>query len=65
MLDKNLEDLPKKLKHKVMVPLGDLAFMPGEIVHTNEVTVLLGDNYFVKSTTQHARTIVGRRIQCI
>ncbi|KAK7891661.1 hypothetical protein WMY93_023624 [Mugilogobius chulae] len=28
------------------VPFGPLAFMPGKLVHTNEVTVLLGDNWF-------------------
>ena len=28
------------------VPFGPLAFMPGKMVHTNEITVLLGDNWF-------------------
>ena len=29
-------------RHEVMVPIGTKAFMPGELVHTNEVMVLLG-----------------------
>ena len=41
------------MRHKIMVPLGSMAFMPGELVHTNEVVVLLGDNYFAeRSATQ-------------
>jgi unconventional prefoldin RPB5 interactor 1 len=30
-----------------MVPLGPMAFMPGELVHTNEVLVLLGDSRWI------------------
>mmetsp|Transcript_27863 Transcript_27863/g.43482 ORF Transcript_27863/g.43482 Transcript_27863/m.43482 type:complete len:81 (-) Transcript_27863:56-298(-) len=34
-----LKDLPSKVRHDIMVPLGSLAFMPGQLVHTNETTV--------------------------
>lgn len=48
-----------------MVPFGDLAFMPGELVHTNEVMVLLGDNYFVETSAHHASEILERRVQVV
>ncbi|KAJ3044245.1 uri1, prefoldin-like chaperone [Rhizophlyctis rosea] len=51
----------KSVRKQIMVPIGDLAFMPGEIVHTNEVTVLLGDNWFVECSADHAVGIVERR----
>lgn len=48
-----------------MVPIGELAFMPGELVHTNEITVLLGENYFVERSVIQARQILRRRRQCV
>ncbi|KAJ3035508.1 uri1, prefoldin-like chaperone, partial [Rhizophlyctis rosea] len=56
-----LQELPKVVRKQIMVPLGDLAFMPGAIVHTNEVTVLLGENWFVECSADHAAGIVVRR----
>ena len=44
------------------VPFGKLSFMPGQLVHTNEVTVLLGDNWFVDRSAKQATQIVNRRI---
>ncbi|XP_043923245.1 unconventional prefoldin RPB5 interactor 1 isoform X2 [Protopterus annectens] len=44
-----------------MVPFGPLAFMPGKLVHTNEVTVLLGDNWFAKCSAKQAVDIAKRR----
>ncbi|MBN3305960.1 RMP protein, partial [Amia calva] len=43
------------------VPFGPLAFMPGKLVHTNEVTVLLGDNWFAKCSTKQAINLVEHR----
>lgn len=48
-----------------MVPLGPMAFMPGELVHTNELMVLLGDNYFVERSAAQAAEIMQRRIDVI
>ena len=62
-LDQQLETLPAKTSHKVAVPMGPLAFMEGHLHHTNEVLVLLGDNYFAERSAQQARGIVGRRIE--
>lgn len=50
--------------HREQVPFGPLAFMPGKLVHTNEVTVLLGDNWFAKCSAKQARGIVAHRMSC-
>ena len=39
--------------------------MPGQLVHTNEITVLLGDNYFLERSASQAADIVLRRLQGI
>ena len=44
-----------------MVPLGACAFSPGYIQHCNELTVLLGDNYFVERSVKQTREILKRR----
>ena len=31
-----------------MIPFGKLAFIPGRVIHSNEILVLLGENYFVE-----------------
>lgn len=46
------------------VPFGKLAFMPGKLVHSNEVLVLLGDDYFAWRSAAQAGEIVQRRIAC-
>ena len=61
-LNSLLEELPTKLRHEVMVPFGSLAFFEGSIEHTNEVLMLLGDNWFVERTAARAtQTINSRR----
>ncbi|KAK3086125.1 hypothetical protein FSP39_013907, partial [Pinctada imbricata] len=64
-LQERLLSLPDKMKHEVMVPFGSVAFMPGELVHTNEILVLLGDNWFVDRSAKQAAEIVQRRIKSI
>ncbi|BFZ13454.1 hypothetical protein BsWGS_16493 [Bradybaena similaris] len=62
-LQDRLRTLPDKLTHDVMVPFGKLAFMPGRLTHTNEILVLLGDNWFVERSAKQAVDIINRRIQ--
>ena len=38
--------------------------MPGQLVHTNEVLVSLGDNWFAHCSAQQSVDIIGRRLQC-
>ncbi|XP_022342457.2 uncharacterized protein LOC111136120 [Crassostrea virginica] len=64
-LKDRLTTLPDKVTHDVTVPLGPLAFMPGKIVHTNEILVLLGDNWFVERSAKQATEIIGRRIKTV
>lgn len=60
-LQERLSTLPDKLSYNVMVPFGPFAFMPGKLVHTNEVTVLLGDNWFAKCSAKQAVGLVAHR----
>uniref|UniRef100_A0A3Q0RNC6 URI1 prefoldin like chaperone n=1 Tax=Amphilophus citrinellus TaxID=61819 RepID=A0A3Q0RNC6_AMPCI len=62
-LDDRLKTLPDQLSYDIMVPFGPLAFMPGKLVHTNEVTVLLGDNWFTKCSAKQAQKIVDHRMK--
>ncbi|XP_056137623.1 unconventional prefoldin RPB5 interactor 1 [Lampris incognitus] len=60
-LTDRLNTLPDQLSYDIMVPFGPLAFMPGKMVHTNEVSVLLGDNWFAKCSAKQAQKIVDHR----
>ncbi|KAJ8272096.1 hypothetical protein COCON_G00109550 [Conger conger] len=60
-LQERLRTLPDKLSYDIMVPFGPLAFMPGKLVHTNEVTVLLGDNWFAKCSAKQAVGLAEHR----
>ncbi|PVD22277.1 hypothetical protein C0Q70_18085 [Pomacea canaliculata] len=62
-LRERLLTLPNKLLHNVMVPFGDLAFMPGRLIHTNELLVLLGDSYFLECSAIQAADIASRRLK--
>ncbi|KAL0968488.1 hypothetical protein UPYG_G00267530 [Umbra pygmaea] len=61
VLQDRLKTLPDKVSHDVMVPFGSLAFMPGKLVHTNEITVLLGDSWFAKCSAKQAQKLVEHR----
>lgn len=41
------------------------AFMPGRLVNTNEILVLLGENWFVERSTKQAREMIDRRLVSI
>lgn len=49
----------------LQVPFGRFGFIPGRMYHTNEVMVLLGDNWFAKRTAKQALEIAERRKQCM
>ncbi|KAK6624134.1 hypothetical protein RUM44_010992 [Polyplax serrata] len=58
-----LTELPQKLTHSVMVPIGPKALMPGKIVHSNEFLVNLGETWFVKRTGHQTKEMCDRRIK--
>ncbi|XP_063722562.1 unconventional prefoldin RPB5 interactor-like isoform X2 [Symsagittifera roscoffensis] len=60
-----LKEVSGKLRCPTMVPLSKVAFMPGELIHTNEVLVLLGDGYFVETTAAKASQIADKRLSLI
>jgi prefoldin subunit 5 len=38
--------------------------MPGKLVHTNEILVLLGDDWFVEKSAKQACEVIDRRMKC-
>lgn len=60
-----LATLPDKVSYEIMVPFTSLAFMPGRLVHTNELLVLLGDNWFAERSAKEAAEIVDRRLKVV
>ena len=38
--------------------------MPGQLIHTNEIIVLLGDNWFAERSAIQATEIAKRRLKC-
>jgi prefoldin subunit 5 len=45
------------------VPISKVGYFPyGEIKHSNEFLVALGDNYFIERTSQECQPIIDRRI---
>ena len=63
LLDEKLSTITDKTQYDVMVPFGGKkAFFEGQLVHTNEIMVLLGDNWFVERSAKEAREICKRRM---
>jgi hypothetical protein len=55
--------LTLSLKRCAQAPIGKLAFVPARLEHTNELLVLLGDNYFVERSATQTRGIIERRLE--
>lgn len=62
-LRQKLTSLSDKTTHQVMVPLTSKAFMRGHLVHTNELMVLLGDNWFMEASAKRAAEVASRRLR--
>ncbi|KAF9592538.1 hypothetical protein IFM89_015232 [Coptis chinensis] len=60
-LVKLVKKLPDELFHDVMVPFGKAAFFPGQLIHTNEFLVLLGEGYYAERTSKQTVDILQRR----
>ncbi|GFQ85589.1 unconventional prefoldin RPB5 interactor [Trichonephila clavata] len=62
-LKQQLQTLPDAVSYDITVPFGSNAFTMGKMVHTNEVMVLLGDNWFAEVSAKQAAAIAERRIK--
>ncbi|KAJ2780566.1 uri1, prefoldin-like chaperone [Coemansia interrupta] len=62
-LQTTLKDLPSETTYPALIPIGPLAFFPGHLIHTNEILVLLGENYFAERSALQASQIAQRRAQ--
>lgn len=60
-LERDLLETSKVSSKQVMIPLSGVGFVPGRLVHTNEVYVHLGANYFVQRTAHECSGIIERR----
>jgi len=64
-LKKKLESFPLKMRHEYKVPIGSVGFFEGQLIHTNEIMVLLGDNWFTQCSAHHASQIVDHRVEVV
>eukprot|EP01006_Ploeotia_vitrea_P019576 TRINITY_DN51785_c0_g1_i1.p1 TRINITY_DN51785_c0_g1~~TRINITY_DN51785_c0_g1_i1.p1 ORF type:complete len:276 (+),score=46.24 TRINITY_DN51785_c0_g1_i1:36-863(+) len=60
-LKQTLQEVVQRTQHEIMIPLGPHAFIPGELIHTNEVMVLLGDSWFALQSVHQCMGIIERR----
>lgn len=63
-LKKLINTMQDKVRYPHRIPIAGskLAFIEGRIIHTNELTVLLGFNYFALRSAKQARQIIDRRL---
>ncbi|KAF0699381.1 Aste57867_10042 [Aphanomyces stellatus] len=64
-LSEVLKELPTKLNHDIMVPLGKQAFIPGKIIHANEILAHLGGEHYAKKTASETAAMVDRKTKNI
>jgi len=57
--------LPQRTSHRVMVPLSARAFVPGRLVHPNELTVHLGSQIYAARTAAQTADILQRRMDVL
>lgn len=58
----NFNEFSEKLKVPALIPIGNRILFKGELIHTNEVTVALGADYFVKCSIKQAEILRQHRI---
>ncbi|XP_030383161.1 unconventional prefoldin RPB5 interactor-like protein [Scaptodrosophila lebanonensis] len=60
---KNLNMFSERLTVDIMVPIGTKAFMPGHLIHTNELLVGHYQGYFSKCSAHKAKEICQHRLR--
>lgn len=63
MATRNLTEFQQRLQVDVMVPLGNMALMPGHLYHTNEVLISHANGVYVEATASQALGIVEKRMK--
>jgi len=58
-------NLPKKVTYPGLIPINEFCYMSGKLIHTNEMLVHLGDDYFSECSAYQVQQILERRIQSI
>lgn len=63
-LSKMIDKMKDKVRIPHRIPIGGskMAFVEGDIIHTNEILVLLGDNLFALRSSKQANQIIERRM---
>lgn len=59
----NLDLFSQKLSVEILVPIGKKAFMPGELIHTNELMVGHYEGYFSACSAHKAKEICRHRLK--
>ena len=53
-----LSTIAEQARYSAVIPIGPHAVVRGELVHTNEILVFLGDNYFAERSSKQVRLTV-------
>ena len=59
-----LKMLSESLSVKTMIPLSRHGYVPGHLIKTNEITISLGDGWFIKVSSNDAQSVIQRRLGC-
>lgn len=64
-LKKLIDSMKDNVRCPCNIPIAgsQLCLAPGHIIHTNEILVLLGDNYFGLRSSKQAQNIIDRRLK--
>eukprot|EP01062_Namystynia_karyoxenos_P040155 TRINITY_DN29284_c0_g1_i1.p1 TRINITY_DN29284_c0_g1~~TRINITY_DN29284_c0_g1_i1.p1 ORF type:complete len:352 (+),score=112.92 TRINITY_DN29284_c0_g1_i1:91-1056(+) len=60
-----LQGLLDRPRHRVMIPVGKLAFFEGDLEHTNDITALLGDSWFALRSVPQSQGMIDRRLATV
>ncbi|KTW26379.1 hypothetical protein T552_02861 [Pneumocystis carinii B80] len=60
-----LVEISKTTRRSYFVPFSEKGFIPGVLIHTNEILVLFGENWFVERSSSQAVDIVDRRVEYV
>ena len=60
-LQRVVRELPEKTSHDNHGAFTDVAFFPGRLIHTNELTILLGSDLYAERSASQTLEIIERR----